>query len=448
MRRSSAMAHARLPRTDDLVAACGQAVARWGRSSVVAAARAVLARERAATEPCVETDALISAIETELLARRPPPPRRVLNAAGVVIHTNLGRAPLSAAARAAVAEAAGWCDLELDLGTGARGRRGARLEPLLVDATGAEAATTTNNAAAALVLVLAALAGGRGVSVSRGELVEIGGSFRLPEIMAAAGVRLVEVGTTNRTRASDHARALADPALDVALVLAVHPSNYRITGFTEGPSIAELAAVAHDHGVALVHDAGSGLLTDAGPDEPWLAGEPSLAGSVAAGADLALASGDKLLGGPQSGLIVGRRDLVARCSSHPLARALRLDKLRIAALSATLHAHLAGTTVPVRALLAAPAEALEARSIALADALGGVVAHGRTLVGGGAAPGEGPEGPVVVLDHPAPGALAARLRMGTPPVLARVADGQVLFDLRTIDADDDALLLAAVRSAW
>lgn len=437
----------RLPRTDDLVAACAGAAARHGRASVVAAARSVLADERASATPRTDVATLVDAVEAELARRRPPPPRRVVNAAGVVVHTNLGRAPLSAAARAAVNEAAGWCDLELDLATGTRGRRGARLEPLLIDATGAEAALTTNNAAAALVLVLAALAGGRGVSVSRGELVEIGGSFRLPEIMAAAGVRLVEVGTTNRTRAADHARALADPLADVAMVLVVHPSNYRVTGFTEAPTIPELAAVARDHDVPLVHDTGSGLLTDA--EEPWLAAEPSLAGTLAAGADLALASGDKLLGGPQAGLVVGRRDLVERCAAHPLSRALRLDKLRIAALSATLHAHLAGEPVPVRALLAAsPTEALEERSAALARALGGTVEPGRTLVGGGAAPGEGPEGPVVALAHPAPSALAARLRTGTPPILVRVAGDRLLVDLRTVEPTDDELLVSALRRAW
>ncbi len=443
---------AALPRVDALVDAAGELVARHGRGPAtealrraVEAARAALLRDLPAV---TDVPALVAAADAELSARRPGPPRAVVNAAGIVVHTNLGRAPLSQAAQRAMADAAGYCDLEYDLDTGERGARDARLEPLLVEATGAEAGIAVNNAAAALVLVLGTLANGRDVLVSRGELVEIGGSFRLPDIMAASGARLVEVGTTNRTRARDYAEALRRPGSDVALLLAVHPSNYRITGFTEAPSIGPLAEVARQAGVPLIHDTGSGLLVDA--DEPWLAGEPSVTGSLSAGADLVLCSGDKLLGGPQAGLLVGRADLVAACRRHPLARALRLDKLRIAALVATLEAHLRGARdeIPVWAMLGADHADLERRVLAVAAAVGGEIAQEITFAGGGSAPGSGVSSPVLRLPHAAAGEAAARLRAGDPPIIVRVADGALLVDLRTVPPGTDALLterLAAVR---
>ena len=441
---------AMLPRIDALVAAAGDLVTRYGGTATTAALRRAVDEARRSlldvggVAPGV--DEVLAVAAADLAVRRPGPPRRVLNAAGVVIHTNLGRAPLSDSARRAVNEAAGYCDLEFDLASGGRGSRGARLEPLLAEAAGAPAAIAVNNAAAALVLVLAALAGGREVLVSRGELVEIGGSFRLPEIMAASGARLVEVGTTNRTRATDY-RAGAD----VALLLKVHPSNYRVTGFTEAPSVAALAAVARDRGVPLVHDVGSGLLDDA--DEPWLAEEPSLRGSLAAGADLVLCSGDKLLGGPQAGVLVGRPDLVAECRRHPLARALRLDKLRVAALIATLESHLRGAReeLPTWAMLAADPGALRRRATALASRVGGTVEDGETLVGGGSAPGAAVQSPVVRVPAAPPERVAARLRAGDPPVVARVEAGALWLDLRTVPEGSDGLLgdlvLAACRSA-
>jgi len=432
-----------LPRVDALVAAAPDLVARYGREAATGALRRALDGVRADLRGGRSADAapgaLVAAAAGDLAARLPGPPRAVVNAAGIVVHTNLGRAPLSAAARAAVAEAAGYCDLEFDLESGGRGSRDARLEPLLTAATGAERGLAVNNAAAALVLVLAALAAGREVVVSRGELVEIGGSFRLPDILAASGARLVEVGTTNRTRAADYAEALGGAGADGAMVLAVHPSNYRITGFTEAPDLAELAAVARGAGVPLVHDTGSGLLRDRG--EPWLAGEPSVAGSLAAGADLVVCSGDKLLGGPQAGLLVGRGDLVARCARHPLARALRLDKLRTAALAATLAAHVRGALdeVPVWAMLRGGAD-LEARAAALAAAVGGTVTPATTLVGGGSAPGSGVTSPVMRVAVASAGAAAARLRAGDPPVVVRVESGALVVDLRTVPADLDPLL--------
>jgi L-seryl-tRNA(Ser) seleniumtransferase len=299
-----------------------------------------------------------------------------------------------------------------------------------------------NNAAAALVLVLATLAGGRQVVVSRGELVEIGGSFRLPEIMVASGARLLEVGTTNRTRAADY---LAGD--DVALLLKVHPSNFRITGFTAAPSVVALADIARARGVPLVHDTGSGLLGDR--PEPWLAEEPSVRGSLAAGADLVLCSGDKLLGGPQAGLLVGRADLVAACRRHPLARALRLDKLRIGALVATLESHLRDRLdeVPTWAMLQAHSGALRVRAETLARRVGGTVENGATLIGGGAAPGVGVPGPVVRLACPSPDQVAHRLRGGTPPIVVRIADDCLCVDLRTVPRSDDDLLAERLAAA-
>ncbi len=436
----------KIPRIDRLVDAAGGLVARFGRGATVEALRAAA---RAAREQLLRSGGeapgiveLIAWAERNLSARRPGPPRPVINAAGVVIHTNLGRAPLSTAALEAMRAAAGYCDLEYDLATGGRGSRGARVDPLVAEAAGAEAGCAVNNAAAALVLVLAALGQGRDVLVSRGELVEIGGSFRLPEIMAASGARLVEVGTTNRTRARDY---LCDA--DVALLLKVHPSNYRITGFTEAPSVAELAEVAARRGVPLVHDVGSGLLGDAG--DPWLAGEPSLRGSLQAGADLVLCSGDKLLGGPQAGLLAGRADLVETCRRHPLARALRLDKLRIAALVTTLEAHMAGAErdLPAWRMLRADTGELHARAAVLATRVGGVVVQGETLVGGGSAPGAGVPSPIVRVGCRSPDAVAGRLREQNPPVVARAEDGALLLDLRTVAPADDDLLAKLVTAS-
>lgn len=435
-----------LPRIDHLVADAADLVERYGREPTTAALRDAVDAARAsalAGERVPDRAAILAAAAGDLASRRPGPPRRVVNATGVVLHTNLGRAGLSAAALAAVGAAGGYCDLEYDLATGQRGSRLARLEPLLGEATGAEAATAVNNAAAALVLVLAALAAGREVLVSRGELVEIGGSFRLPEIMAASGARLTEVGTTNRTRASDYARAGGD----IAMILRVHPSNYRITGFHEEPALADLAEVARQRGVPLVHDVGSGLLRER--PEPWLEGEPSVRGSLGDGTDVVLCSGDKLLGGPQAGLVAGRADLVAACKRHPLARALRLDKLRIAALVVTLEAHLRGTLddVPTWRMLLAGGARLRERCAALAERVGGEVVDGASLVGGGAVPERAVPGPAVRLDCRSPAAMAARLRAGDPPVVARIEDGALLVDLRTVAEEDDGVVARRLAAA-
>jgi L-seryl-tRNA(Ser) seleniumtransferase len=437
------VALAALPRVDDLVRAADPLVRRYGPGPTTGALRAALDRVRRGIREgrqTVSSTAIIDAAAADLSRRFPGPPSRVVNATGVVIHTNLGRAPLSRSAVEAMTAAAGYCDVEYEVETGSRGSRGSRLAALLAEVTGAEAGIAVNNAAGALVLALAALASGRQVPVARGELVEIGGSFRLPEIMAASGARLLEVGTTNRTRAADY-RA----GDDVALVLKVHPSNYRVTGFTEAPSLAELSAVARDRGVPLLYDVGSGLLADR--QDPWLREEPSVSGALAAGADLVICSGDKLIGGPQAGLLVGRRALVDACQRHPLTRALRLDKLRIAALSVTLADHLRGDLPPVWRMLQADPDELGRRAAALASSCGGIVVDGVSLIGGGSAPGTELPGPVVQLACDEPDLVARRLRAGDPPVVVRVEGGAVWVDPRTVAETDDALLAGRLAAA-
>jgi L-seryl-tRNA(Ser) seleniumtransferase len=439
----------RLPRMDALLEH-PELVARaatLGRGTVLGAAREALEAGRrtvagGGSVPGVEE--LAARVAGELDGRWARRTRGVVNATGVVLHTNLGRAPLSAAARTAVAEAAGYASVEYDLVAGARGRRGAAAEALLREATGAEAGLVVNNAAGALLLALGGLARGREVVVSRGELIEIGGEFRLPQIMEAAGVVLREVGTTNRTHPRDYAAALGP---DTGLVLAVHPSNYRVEGFAARPALAELAALAAERGLPLLHDVGSGLL------HGELGDEPSVAASLRAGADLVLFSGDKLLGGPQAGLVVGRAELVGRLARHPLARAVRADKLTLAALEATLADHLAGRRdqLPVwRSLLLTVAE-LEPRAAAVAAAVGPAASlrPGTSVAGGGSLPGEGLESVLVEVD-PAPagtGEVLARLRAGDPPVVARVERDRVVVDLRTVPPELDALVARALAAA-
>ncbi|OBH18662.1 L-seryl-tRNA(Sec) selenium transferase [Mycolicibacter sinensis] len=359
--------------------------------------------------------------------------RPVLNATGVVVHTNLGRAPLSAAAVEALAAASGYVDVELDLATGARSKRGvAARAALLAACPAAEDALVVNNGAAALVLATTALAAGREVVVSRGELIEIGAGFRLPDLIASTGARLREVGTTNRTHLRDYAEALGP---QTGCILKVHPSNFAVHGFTAAVDVRELRALATEHGVPLVADLGSGLLT---PD-PLLPDEPDAATTLHDGADVITASGDKLLGGPQAGLALGRAEAITRLARHPLARAVRADKLTLAALEATV----AGAAPPVTRALHADPDQLRARAERLAAGAGATVIPHDGRVGGGGAPGVPLPGWAVRL----PEAAAAVLRTGDPAVLPRVHDGACLLDLRCIPPDDDARLLAAVRAA-
>ena len=356
----------------------------------------------------------------------------MLNATGVLIHTNLGRAPLARRrARARRARSAGYSNLEYDLSSGSRGSRQDHLAPLLRRLTGAEAAIVVNNNAAAMLLALAALAEGREVVVSRGELIEIGDGFRIPDVLARSGARLVEVGTTNRTRAADYERAIGP---ETALLLRVHQSNFRVVGFTEQPRVEELAAVARRHELPLVDDLGSGALVD-------VEGEPTPAASLAAGADLVCFSGDKLLGGPQAGIVAGRADLVERLRRHPLHRALRSDKLTLAALEGTLALYLdRPEEIPVLRMLREPAEAVRARAERLAEATGGTVEETVARVGGGALPlAELPSFACAVEEE-----LAAALRGHEPPVIAVVRDGRTLLDCRTLTDAEAAEVAQAV----
>jgi L-seryl-tRNA(Ser) seleniumtransferase len=402
------------------------------RPLAVAAARAVLAQRR--------TELLAGAAdEPDLVARARKwiaavSLRRVLNATGVIIHTNLGRAPLAPAAREAVARAAeGYSNLELDLESGARGSRHVHVEGLLRELTGAQAGLAVNNGAGAALLAAAALAGpGREVIVSRGQLVEIGGGFRVPDVIAQAGARLVEVGTTNRTRPADYERAIGT---DTGAILHVHQSNFRQLGFVADVAIESLCEL----GVPVIDDVGSGAL-----GELW--DEPPVGRSVAAGAALVCFSGDKLLGGPQAGILVGRAEAVAAARRHPLARALRIDKLSLAALEATLRLHrVSPGEIPVLAMLSAsPVERAE-RLAGLID--GAEIIESVARVGGGALPLLELPGPVVALPDPAPDALAAALRAGDPPLIGRIEDGRLLLDPRTLADGEVELAARAVAVA-
>jgi L-seryl-tRNA(Ser) seleniumtransferase len=398
----------------------------------VDAARTVLERAREEIRAGAEPGDLAGRLHGELRALRAPSLRRVLNATGVLVHTNLGRAPLAAEALAHVVETArGYSNLELDLSSGSRGSRQDHLASLLRRLTGAEAALVVNNNAAAMLLALAALAEGREVIVSRGELIEIGDGFRIPDVLARSGARLVEVGTTNRTRARDYERAIGS---DTALLLRVHQSNFRVVGFAEQPRVEELAAIAARHGLPLVDDLGSGVL-DPIPGEPTVRESP---------ADLVCFSGDKLLGGPQAGIVVGRAELVERLRRHPLQRALRADKLSLAALEGTLRLYLdAPERIPVLRMLRQDATTVRLRAEQLASLTGGTVEETVGRVGGGALPLAELPSFACALDE----SLAAPLRGGDPPVLGIVRDGKLLLDCLALTDDDVDSVARAVRQA-
>ena len=393
-----------LPSVDELARTADDPLA-------VDAARAVLERAREEIRAGVDPGDLGNRLLAELRAARRPSLRRVLNATGVVIHTNLGRAPLADEALSRVVEIGrGYSNLEYDLTSGSRGSRQDHVAAILRRLTGADAALVVNNNAAAVLLALAALAEGREVLVSRGELIEIGDGFRIPDVLARSGARLVEVGTTNRTRAADYERAVG---AETALLLRVHQSNFRVVGFTERPRVKELAAIARRHGLPLVDDLGSGVLVE-------LADEPSARDALAAGADLVCFSGDKLLGGPQAGIVVGRSELVEKLRRHPLQRALRADKLTLAALEGTLQLYLdAPERIPVLRAIAEPPEAIRARADRLAALVGGAVEE----------------------------ALAAPLRASNPAVVGIVRDGRLLLDCRTLGDEDVDSVARAVLTA-
>ena len=435
----------------------------YGRTLTVAAARAILTSRRAAMQqdPQVQAppaDVLADEIRSRLGSDAEPRLHRVINATGIVLHTNLGRAPLAVeAAQAAVQAATGYSNLEFDLETGRRGHRTQGVEPLLCGLTGAEAALAVNNAAAAVLLSLSALAGVHGgeVIVSRGELVEIGGGFRIPDVITQGGARLVEVGTTNKTRLSDYAAAIT-PATRV--LLKVHPSNYRMLGFTGEASVAELAALARERGLVLMHDLGGGALLDL--RRMGLSHEPTVQESLAAGADLVAFSGDKLLGGPQAGLLVGRAAVIEPLRRHPLLRALRLDKMTLAALEATLRLYRdperVVQAVPVLAMLDQTVAVLQARAERLGAALD-ACAPGRTdwrverseaFAGGGALPMQGRESRALVLTPKGgAGLIAHQLRTGAPTVVARLKDASLVFDMLTVSDAELTSLADALEQA-
>ena len=385
-------------------------------------------------------DDLIQKVAAELRTGVGSKLSRVLNATGIFLHTNLGRAPLPrgvAARLPALLDA--YCDLELDLDSGRRSERNRRAELLLTTLTGAEAALVANNNAGALVLVLATLARDREVVVSRGELVEIGGSFRVPDILRAAGARLVEVGTTNRTRIEDYEQAIGP---ETALLLKVHPSNYRISGFVASAEAAGLVTLARGHGLPLAIDEGSGLLRP--HPAPQLQGDESVQELIALGADLVCSSGDKLLGGPQAGLLVGSKELIQRCHRHPLYRALRPDRAAYACLEAVLRCHLAEGPLPLNRLWVEGA-VHRSRLEGLAPTCGAEIVEAEAFVGGGAAPERPISGEALAL--PGDSDLLHRLRLGDPPVVGYIREGRLILDLRTVDPDDDALLATAVTAA-
>jgi L-seryl-tRNA(Ser) seleniumtransferase len=405
-------------------------------------------------EPAPNLDALVQDIHERVMVLLRPRPQRVLNAAGVVIHTNLGRAPLSVAAQqAAIAVSGSYSDLEYDLEAGERGSRHVHPEKLLQVLSRAEAAIVVNNNASAVMLALTAVAAGKEVIVSRGEAIEIGGRFRIPDVLRLSGATLIEVGTTNRTYVEDYEEAITP---ETAAILRVHRSNFALIGFTHTPDAREMAEMAERHGVPMINDLGSGCFLETA--SYGLTPEPTVQQAVEEGATVALFSGDKLLGGPQAGIAVGRKELIDRMKRHPLARAVRIDKLDLAALTATLVPYLTGRAeqeVPVWRMISAPVEELERRARAWASALGteGVeVVDSTSAIGGGSLPGESL--PTRALTVPAalcgpggPEGLAKRMRAGSPPVVTRIEDDRVYLDPRTVLPEDDEELAAALKAA-
>lgn len=431
-------------------------VAKYGRLLTVESLRQVLENKREAiltakdeiiTEPTLLADARTLLEKKIQLSLKP-----VINASGVVIHTNLGRAPIGPEIlRAAQSIGAGYSNLEYDLAHGKRGSRAVHAEELLKDITGAEAALVVNNNAAAILLMLAALCQGQEVLISRGQLIEIGGGFRLPDIMAASGVELVEVGATNRTHLGDYERAIGPKT---AAILVAHHSNFKIIGFSEEPKIRTIAQLAHEHGLLLLYDQGSGALLDT--ESFGLAEEPTISEGLDAGADLVAFSGDKLLGGPQAGILCGRKRLVETLRNHPLARTVRADKLGLAVLSSTLVSYLTGSAVeeiPVWQMISRPLSEIEDTAnqwaaIFQENNLAAKVIDGESTIGGGSLPGATLPTKLVALDHNNVDSLAAILRKTEPPVVSRIGNDLLLLDPRTVLPGQESTLVSAVLSGW
>jgi L-seryl-tRNA(Ser) seleniumtransferase len=440
-----------LPSVDALVR--GLPATKVPRPLIIECARTAIASARESIEAGREADPhdIALGLVMRLEARRP---RSVINATGVLLHTNLGRAPLAPeAADAARSAATSYGNLEFDLTTGERGGRAGYVRDLARTLTGAEDAFVVNNNAAGLYLALVGLAAGKEVPVSRGELIEIGGSYRLPELMAASGAIMIDVGTTNRTRLADFRAAVNT---ETALLLKVHPSNYRVVGFTEEVDLAALLDLAHGHDLPLIYDIGSGLLDEntpwlGGPPPPWLAGEPGVRQSISRGADLVLFSGDKLLGGPQAGVLVGRGDLIKRVAAHPVARAVRTDGPTLAALATTLqmYADGRGHEIPFWAMATTDPGHLQSRLEALLVDAGieGHLIDGESVPGAGSVPGATVPSPVLVVEKPTADVVWERLLMAVTPVIARRETGRLIIDLRTVPTDLDGPLAEALRTA-
>jgi len=452
-----------LPSVNDLAGAMrdrgGADGAPW--SLVVEACRRTLEQQREALlnggGGGATLDSLVEAAAHDLEQAMRPPLAPVINATGIALHTGLGRAPLAESAATALYEVArGYAAVELELDSGKRGKRSDIVRALLCELTGAESATVVNNNAAALMIALSTVAKGRDVIVSRGELIEIGGSFRLPEVIETGGARLAEVGTTNKTKPADYERAVTEAS---GALMKAHPSNYRVEGFHQEVSIETLVEIGRRFDLPVIHDIGSGLLRPAASPE-ILADEPDAQASVRAGADLVLFSGDKLLGGPQAGIIVGKRRWIERIEKNALMRALRVDKLTLAALGVTLQLHRDAETateqIPALVMMGRPAEALRGRALALAQQIGAIegiesaaVRESTAMMGGGSAPVR--EAPSVAVAIRARGVseadLARGLRLGSPPVMARVSEGLVWLDLRAAPEEADGLLVEAVGAA-
>jgi L-seryl-tRNA(Ser) seleniumtransferase len=446
----------KLPSVDHVLQedAVAELVERWGHELTAEAVRETLDAARQvilAGEPCPPVEDLMQQVSARLAARLRPTLRPAINATGVIVHTNLGRAPLSAEARAAMdAVAQTYSNLEYDLEAGQRGSRYVHAEEVLCELTGAEAALVVNNNAAAVLLILMAFAQGQEVILSRSQLVEIGGGFRIPDVMRQSGASLVEVGTTNRTYIRDYEAAVTEAT---AALMRVHRSNFRLTGFVHEPSLAEMVALAAEKGLLLFDDLGSGTLLDT--TLYGLVHEPTIQESVAAGASLVSCSGDKLLGGPQAGLILGREDLIARLKRFPLTRALRVDKTTLAGLQATLRHYLLGEAtekVPVWRMISQDEAMLKKRSRTWVRKLKGLgvdaqVVSSRSAVGGGSLPGETLPTYLVALGAPSPDSVAARLRTGEPPVITRIEDDRVVLDPRTVLPEQEAVLMPLVVEA-
>ena len=440
-----------VPSVDSLLQSTGgqTLIAHYGHDATRDAIRQTLDNTRQAIlsghDAPLTAEQLLESAQQHLETRFLPTLRPVVNATGVILHTNLGRAPLSQSTIQAMQGVGGqYNNLEFNLDTGKRGSRLIHAEGLLQDLTGAESALVVNNAASALVLLLSALAKDREVILSRGQLVEIGGGFRIPDIMAQSGARLVEVGTTNRTRIGDYRQVITE---ETALLMRVHSSNFKQIGFTESASLAELADLAHEHGLWCVDDLGSGALLDTA--DFGLAHEPTVQESLSAGADLIVFSGDKLLGGPQAGILLGKQVIIDQLKRLPLARALRVDKLIYGALCATLDHYRKGeatTHIPIWQMMSRSLDELETIVQRWAEQTGGQVMDGESAVGGGSLPGTTLPTKLLAFEVDNADEIMSNLRQVSPPIIARVADGQLLFDPRTILEHQEAHLLSTLQA--